>query len=121
MILLSSADIHRVSSASGIQSYGVRALARGLLEERLCLGDGGWGGPLREGIGAQLGVVGASNALAGDAVAAVLVLELRAGRWTDGGALWTSFVSKGCGGCVDDGKRVVGLPCCPAPSSRERR
>ena len=50
-------------------------------------GDGAAGCAVGEGVVAQPGVVGAPDALAGDAVAAVLVFEGGAGCWADGGAL----------------------------------
>lgn len=54
-------------------------LARGLLEEGPRLGDGSLDGTVRECVGAEIGGLGAPNALAGDAVAAVLVFETGAG------------------------------------------
>jgi hypothetical protein len=54
---------------------GVGALGRGQLEEALRLAVGGARGAFRQSVLADAGGVGSSDALAGDAVGAVLLLE----------------------------------------------
>lgn len=54
---------------------GVRALAGGQVEEALRLAVGGAGGAFGQGVGAHARGVGAADALAGDTVCAVLLLQ----------------------------------------------
>jgi hypothetical protein len=66
---------------------GVGALGRGQLEEALGLAVGSASGAFWQSVLADASGVGSSDALAGDIVGAVMLLEALAGRRTDGGAL----------------------------------
>lgn len=79
-------DSRALAIATG-DDDGVRALAGGQVEEALGLAIGGGSGAFGQGVGAYARGVGAADALAGDAVRAVLLLQAGAGRGTDGRAL----------------------------------
>jgi hypothetical protein len=65
----------RALGVAGSDDDGVGALGRGQLEEALGLAVGGARGAFGQSVLADAGGVGSSDALAGDAVGAVLLLE----------------------------------------------
>lgn len=80
----------RVASAG---DHGLRTLSRSLREQRLRFFDGAGRGALREGVRADVSGVRAADALAGDALLAVLLFETGAGCWADCGALPSKCIS----------------------------
>jgi hypothetical protein len=76
---------------------GVGALGRGQLEEALGLAICSACGALGQSVLADASGVGGSDALAGDVVGAVMLLEAFAGRGTDGRALSDVLVEKNDG------------------------